>query len=147
MLSKPWAFVGFNDLIIFSFPTIFVTVSPDARIGGTEGIYKVIRKVIQNDLIRISKWTFGLVHLSSKTLPFFNIDHFCISCKVITHSRTLLFSAKMVASWSFLWSSFVVFNLCFSLELICFVIHGGSLQLHCLFWLEYSCEIYLITFC
>ena len=89
MSSNPWAFAGFNDLIIeiistffmetvfkrlsifinnkgslllfskgvqwevknsleiFAFSTIFVIVSPDIRIGGTEGILMLCRKLFK----------------------------------------------------------------------------------------------------
>ena len=47
LFSKGVQWEAKNSLEIFAFSTIFVIVSPDIRIGGTEGILMLCRKLFK----------------------------------------------------------------------------------------------------
>ena len=47
LFSKGVQWEAKNSLEIFAFSTIFVIVSPDIRIGGTEGILMLYRKLFK----------------------------------------------------------------------------------------------------
>ena len=47
LFSKGVQWEAKNSLEIFAFSTIFVIVSPDIRIGGTEGILRLYRKLFK----------------------------------------------------------------------------------------------------
>ena len=69
LFSKGVHWEAKNSLKIFAFPTIFVIISPDTRIGGTEGILMLFGK-----LFKTAQYTFGSVCLSLRTLLFQSSD-------------------------------------------------------------------------